>query len=100
MLSEKNASKAAILMYHHVIEKDVDPWELSVSPQHFAEHLEALRKHANLASLTQLVQSHQEGNIQDRAVEVTFDDGNADNLQNDKPLLEQYSLPATVFVTN
>ena len=97
---KKFASKAAILMYHRVIEKDVDPWELCVSPQHFAEHLKALRKHVNPVSLTQLAQSHQKGNIPDQAVAITFDDGYADNLHNAKPLLEQYSVPATVFVTS
>ncbi|MDM8542631.1 polysaccharide deacetylase family protein [Desulfococcaceae bacterium HSG9] len=97
---KKFASKAAILMYHRVIDMDADPWSLCVSPQHFAEHLEILRKHAHPISLQQLVQVHKDGNIPDRAVAVTFDDGYADNLHNAKPLLEQYSVPATVFVAN
>lgn len=97
---KKFASKAAILMYHRVLRKDADPWSLCVSPQHFAEHLEILRKHAHPIGLRQLVQAHQNGNMPDRAVAVTFDDGYADNLINAKPLLEQYSVPATVFVAS
>ena len=94
------ASKAVILMYHRVadVEKEVDPWSLCVSPKHFAGQLEVLRKHANPVSLDQLVRKHKENNIPDRAVAITFDDGYADNLYNAKPLLEQYNIPATVFV--
>ena len=95
---KKFVSKAVILMYHCVVEKDVDPWSLCVSPQHFAEHLEILQRHFYPISLKQLTQAHQEGNIPDRAVAVTFDDGYVDNLYNAKPLLEQYNIPATVFV--
>ena len=99
-LRKKFASKAAILMYHRVIDMDADPWSLCVSPRHFAEHLEILRKHAHPVGLRQLVQAHQNSNIPDRAVAVTFDDGYADNLINAKPLLEQYAIPATVFVAS
>jgi peptidoglycan/xylan/chitin deacetylase (PgdA/CDA1 family) len=85
-------------MYHRIAEKRVDPWSLCVTPQHFAEHLEVLQNETHPISLRELVQSHNEGNIPDRAVVVTFDDGYADNLYNAKPLLEKYNIPATVFV--
>ena len=87
-------------MYHRVAEENVDPWDLCVKQQHFAEQMEVLRREAHPLSLRQLVQAHREGNIPDRAVAVTFDDGYVDNLYNAKPLLEQYDIPATVFVTS
>ena len=86
-------------MYHRVAEEDIDPWSLRVTPQHFAQHLEILRKHTQPVSLKQLAQAHREGNIPDRAVAITFDDGYANNFYQAKPLLEKYEIPATVFVT-
>ena len=97
-LKKKFATRGLILMYHRVAEQKVDPWSLCVTPQHFAEHLEILQKEAFPISLGQLVQAYKNGNIPHRAVAVTFDDGYADNLYNAKPLLEQYDIPATVFV--
>lgn len=93
------ASQGVILMYHRIAEVDLDPWSLCVTPQHFAEHLEALQKYAHPISLKQLAIAHQNGNIPDRAVAITFDDGYADNLHHAKPILERYGIPATVFVS-
>jgi peptidoglycan/xylan/chitin deacetylase (PgdA/CDA1 family) len=86
---------AIILLYHRVTELSSDPQLLCVSRQHFAEHLEILRKHG---SPTRLRQAAQTG-CGRREVIVTFDDGYADNLDNAKPLLERYDVPATIFVT-
>jgi len=97
---KEGSPKAAILMYHHLGEKDVDPWSLCVSPEHFAEHLQVLNEEAHLISLAQLTEAHKQGEIPDRAVAITFDDGYADNLHLAKPLLEKYDSPATVFVTS
>jgi peptidoglycan/xylan/chitin deacetylase (PgdA/CDA1 family) len=92
------APRAFILMYHRVAEPESDPWELSVSPRHFAAHLEILKKYAHPMGLLELVDCLRDGKVPRRAVIVTFDDGYADNLYEAKPLLERYDVPATVFL--
>lgn len=93
------ASKGLILMYHRVAEVNIDPWSLCVTPENFAEQLEVLQQYAHPISLQKLAQAHRDDNIPHGAVAVTFDDGYADNLHQAKPLLEQYNIPATVFVS-
>jgi peptidoglycan/xylan/chitin deacetylase (PgdA/CDA1 family) len=92
------SSTGAILMYHRVAEEHIDPWGLCVSPTHFAQQLEVLRKHCHPLSLKEMVQRYRTGLMPRRAVAVTFDDGYADNLYVAKPLLERFEIPATVFV--
>ncbi|NEP56479.1 MAG: polysaccharide deacetylase family protein [Symploca sp. SIO2G7] len=99
-LQKRFTSRALILMYHGVAETEgVDPWLLFVTPKRFAEQLEIVSKHFHPMSLKQLAQAHQDGNIPERAVAITFDDGYANNLYQAKPLLERFNIPATVFVT-
>jgi peptidoglycan/xylan/chitin deacetylase (PgdA/CDA1 family) len=88
-----------ILLYHRVAEVQSDPWLLSVTPCHFAEHLEVLRKVGRPMRLDHLVKNLREGKSLYRSLIVTFDDGYADNLYNAKPLLERYEIPATIFLT-
>ena len=97
-IQKKFCDRGLILMYHRIGEEDIDPWSLRVTPEHFAEHLEVLEQHTKPMSLKELAQAHQEGNIGDRAVAITFDDGYANNLYQAKPILEKYQIPATVFV--
>jgi len=73
---------------------------LAVTPRRFAEHLEVLRQHARPVQLRELSQALHYGNLADRSVVITFDDGYADNLHNAKPLLERHDVPATVFVAS
>jgi len=87
-------------MYHRVFEAFTDPWELCVSPGHFAEHLEVLSENYQVMRLSELVRYLKAAQLPKRGVVLTFDDGYADNFWNAKPLLEQYRIPATVFVTS
>lgn len=90
-----------ILMYHRIGDLQSDPWGLAVSPRHFAEHLEVLRKHSQPRPLAQTVNAIQHQVPQwGRTLVVTFDDGYADNLYHAAPLLDRYDVPATVFLTS
>jgi peptidoglycan/xylan/chitin deacetylase (PgdA/CDA1 family) len=71
---------------------------LAVSPAHFSEHLEILKRHSTI-SMPDLVQALGTGVIPHRPVVVTFDDGYADNVETAQPLLEQHAVPATVYLT-
>lgn len=90
-------SEALILMYHRVSDAGPDPWSLSVSPQHFAEQLEVLRRWFRPIALREL-QSRQSRRGGPRPVILTFDDGYADNALTALPLLRAQDIPATVFV--
>jgi peptidoglycan/xylan/chitin deacetylase (PgdA/CDA1 family) len=92
------AVRGLILMYHRIAELNSDPWGLSVSPAHFAEHLKVLRTCPSVVSLPDLVQVLREGHPPRRPVVTTFDDGYADNVDTAKPLLERYEIPATIFL--
>jgi peptidoglycan/xylan/chitin deacetylase (PgdA/CDA1 family) len=98
-LLKSTAPRSLVLMYHRVAEEGIDPWALNVTPENFEAHLQVLQRVAVPTSLKKLVHHHQTQDWLERAVAITFDDGYANNLYNAKPLLERYSIPATVFVT-
>src|SRR6266487_2262873 len=89
---------ALIISYHRISMVENDFYEVSVSPENFAEHLLELRKRIHPLRLSELVQHLKDGSLPDKSVAITFDDGYADNLYAAKPLLEKYEIPATVFV--
>lgn len=88
------------LMYHRIATPSADPWDLSVSPQHFAEHLSVLRDWAACRSFGDLVSALDAPARPHRLAAVTFDDGYRDNLEAALPLLEAHDVPATVFVVS
>ena len=87
-----------ILMYHRIADEPVDPWRLAVSPVHFEEQLNVLRRTRFPLSLIDFVQRFSVGTLPSNAVAVTFDDGYFDNLEAGKPLLEAADFPATIFL--
>jgi len=89
-----------ILMYHRVHNATSDPWGICVSPLHFSEQMDFLSRSFTPLRLGELVTLLAAGELPERAVAVTFDDGYADNLWNAKPILRRWGVPATVFVAS
>ncbi len=83
-----------VLMYHRIAAAPRDPFWLTVTPDHFAEHLEVLARRAAVVPLTAVRSAESR-----RRVAITFDDGYRDNLVEAAPALAAQSMPATVFVT-
>ncbi|HKS40548.1 MAG TPA: polysaccharide deacetylase family protein [Blastocatellia bacterium] len=98
-IKSRLSRRALVLLYHRIAETDSDPWQLAVTPQHFAEHLQVLSEYNRSMPLQKLSAAMRNGTLPRRAVTVTFDDGYVDNLLNAKPLLEKHDVPATVFIT-
>ena len=91
-------NEAIILLYHRVFTPITDVWDLSVSPDHFAQHLNILKNKYQVISLPELIIHHHKNTIKKKSVVITFDDGYSDNFSVAKPLLEDYQLPATFFI--
>jgi peptidoglycan/xylan/chitin deacetylase (PgdA/CDA1 family) len=83
-----------VLMYHSIRDPNGDPHQLAVAPQRFAEHVRLLASRVDVIRLSDL-----EARVRRPSVILTFDDGYADNLHSALPILEEFSVPATVFVT-
>jgi peptidoglycan/xylan/chitin deacetylase (PgdA/CDA1 family) len=89
---------ALILGYHRVAPTGNDYYDMCVSPENFEQQLSILREAATPITLEQFVESQHTKTLPPRSVVITFDDGYIDNLQNARPLLKQYQVPAILFV--
>jgi peptidoglycan/xylan/chitin deacetylase (PgdA/CDA1 family) len=87
-----------ILIYHRVLPVQ-DPCRFGeIEAKHFDRQMHFLAEHFTVLHLREAVDRLQRGKLPRRACCITFDDGYADNLTIAQPILEKYSLPATVFV--
>lgn len=93
------SSHVVILGYHKVCDDTIDPFDLSVAPSELEEQLTFLARNARVVPLQTAVEELAQGRITPRTVVVTFDDGYEDTLTTAWPLLRQYEVPATLFLT-
>jgi peptidoglycan/xylan/chitin deacetylase (PgdA/CDA1 family) len=86
-----------ILAYHKV-SADPHPFFEPVHPAVFDQQMWFLKRCYRVMDLMELVDRSRRGDVPDRAVAITFDDGYGDNYDNAFPILKKYQLPATIFV--
>lgn len=95
--------RAVVLMYHRVLPRDrleesFSARSITVTPETFRRQMRLLRRLASPLSVDELQRALEEGRFPPRACVVTFDDGWYDNLEHALPILEEFRIPAVVFV--
>jgi len=94
---ERFSRRFQILTYHKV-SPDEHPFFEPTHPTIFEKQMQFLKQCYQVLPLTELVERSQVGEIPNRAVAITFDDGYRDNYDFAFPILKKYGFRATVFV--
>jgi peptidoglycan/xylan/chitin deacetylase (PgdA/CDA1 family) len=83
-----------ILCYHSISTKPF----ASITPKAFEQHLRWLKAHSTIVPF-HIAHGGPDTTGNEPVVALTFDDGYADNFESAFPLLQQYNVPATFFLT-
>lgn len=90
--------KFQILVYHRVL-PEKDPFSIGVvTEREMRGQMSVLRECFRVVSLERLAGELADGGPEPGTVCVTFDDGYMDNHRHALPILEEFSIPATVFL--
>lgn len=93
------AESGVILLYHHVA-ADTPP-STSISPADFRAHLEYLEQNEfTVIRLDDMIEGLQAGQtLPDKAIAITFDDGYISIYDTAFPLLQEFGMPFTLFLS-
>lgn len=97
-LFNRDADGVPILTYHRV--NDVDKNALTLTVEQFDAQMKFLVDDGyTVITPDELLNAWEgDGNLPNKPVVITFDDGNADNYKNVFPILQKYNLKATMFI--
>ena len=87
-------------MYHRVL-PEADPFAIgALTVEQFRRQVEVLAQCFKVVSLEQLITGLAHGRLPPGTACITFDDGYLDNYTFAYPILEQYNVPATIFLAS
>src|SRR6476659_9835700 len=96
--STELATIPLVLMYHSVSPYDEDPYEATITPKRFEQHMRWLRgRGLRGVCMAELLSTRAEGRSRG-LVGLTFDDGYQDFVTYAMPILQRYGFTATAFV--
>lgn len=97
-----NRHQVLVIMYHGITTEHYDPpvWT-QLSAEVFRRQIEFLRRHYKVVALSDFLAALRgETNLPEKAALITFDDGLRNNYTVAYPLLQEFGLPATIFLTS
>ena len=96
-IARRRTSNFQILTYHRVCDQS-GPYLPATPVEVFQRHMEILSTYCHVCDLLEAVELAKGRDLPENTVVITFDDGYRDNYVHAFPILDQLSLPATVFV--
>lgn len=99
LLGTAGRQRLSILIYHRVLECEDYMRPGDPTKENFDWQMALIARYFNPLSLADALRLVDAGELPDRAVCVTFDDGYADNAEVALPILKKWNIPATVFVS-
>jgi peptidoglycan/xylan/chitin deacetylase (PgdA/CDA1 family)/CelD/BcsL family acetyltransferase involved in cellulose biosynthesis len=94
----RRTETCARILYYHRVNNDNDPFFHAISPSLFEQQMQYIARYYKVVSLSSMLE-HLDNGSKDMVMAVTFDDGYQDNYHNAFPILQRYSVPATIFLT-
>ncbi|MTI98603.1 MAG: hypothetical protein FH752_08280 [Marinobacter adhaerens] len=85
-----------ILMYHRITPSGSKE---GINADIFRKQMEIVKQSFNVMSLNDLMNAYDEGETRENTVVITFDDGYHDFADYAFPILREFDLPVTLFVT-
>ncbi|HXH11220.1 MAG TPA: polysaccharide deacetylase family protein [Alphaproteobacteria bacterium] len=95
---QRQRSRSIIILAYHRVNDGRDPFWPALPTAVFARQMEYLATFCHCYGLEEAVARLTDNDVQDNAVAVTFDDGYRDNYLKAFPILQRFSIPATIFV--
>jgi len=99
-LWQAGRARLCIVTYHRILEAHDPLLENEPDVATFREHMKMLADCFKVLSLDQALSALRENRLPPRAVCITFDDGYRSTHDLALPVLREFGLPATVFVTS
>tara|TARA_Y100000590_G_C15683070_1_gene1000548 strand:+ start:120 stop:1121 length:1002 start_codon:yes stop_codon:yes gene_type:complete len=102
VISSPWKGKGAILMYHRILpDSEINEDHeigLAVAKSNFEKQIKTLSSNYKIVSMDEFVNNLDKKNSE-FMVAITFDDGYKDNFLHALPILENFKIPATIYIT-
>jgi peptidoglycan/xylan/chitin deacetylase (PgdA/CDA1 family) len=95
--ARRTASFPVNILFHHVVADR--PHRMGISTDQFLRHVQFLRRHYRIVSLTQALAMLEARRVEAPTVVLTFDDGYADNFLTLRAIAEETGVPMALFVS-
>jgi peptidoglycan/xylan/chitin deacetylase (PgdA/CDA1 family) len=96
--ASRHFSRRFQILGYHKVSPEAHPFFEPVPPQLFEQQMLCLKSCYRVMNLQELIARSVRGEVPERAVVITFDDGYRDNYDFAFPILKKYRFPATIFV--